>query len=58
MAIVVCLYFIHHGVTRVWQNTALNYTIASLFLLLFGLFVYRVEKKEFDKLLKIGRNRI
>ena len=58
MVIVACLYFVHHGLTRVWHNAALNYTVATLFLLLFGLFVYRVEKKEFDKLLKIGRKRI
>jgi O-antigen/teichoic acid export membrane protein len=53
MAIVAILYFIHHGITRVWHSAVLNYTIASFFLLLFGLFVYRVEKKEFDNLLKL-----
>jgi len=52
MAIVAILYFIHHGITRVWHSAVLNYTIATFFLLLFGLFVYRVEKKEFDNLLK------
>jgi O-antigen/teichoic acid export membrane protein len=52
MVIVVILYFLHHGITRLWHNTMLSYTIATLFLFLFGLFVYRVEKKEFDNLLK------
>lgn len=52
LVIVVILYFIHRGIIAVWPNTALNYTIATLFLLLFGLFIYRIEKKEFDNLLK------
>ncbi len=56
MVIVVILYFIHHGITGIWNNTALNYTFATLFLFLFGLFVYRVERKEFDNLLKWRRN--
>ena len=57
MAIVVILYFIHHGLTRIWHNLALDYTVATLFLLLFGLFIYRIEKKEFENLWKVGRNR-
>lgn len=52
MVIVVILYFIHGGIIAIWSNTALNYTIATLFLVLFGLFIYRIEKKEFDNLLK------
>jgi O-antigen/teichoic acid export membrane protein len=55
MIIVVILYFIHHGITSIWQNEALNYTIATTFLLLYGLFIYRIEKKEFDNLLKMRR---
>jgi len=47
MVIVVLLYFIHAGITHLWDNYALNLTMASLFLALFGLFVYRVEEKEF-----------
>ena len=56
MVIVVILYFIHHGIISVWHNTGLNYTVATFFLLLFGLFVYRIERKEFDNLFKIGRS--
>jgi O-antigen/teichoic acid export membrane protein len=55
MVIVVILYFIHQAITRIWNSTALNYTSATLFLLLFGLFIYQVERKEFDGLLKIRR---
>ncbi len=52
MVIVVILYFIHHGIISIWHNVALNYTLATLFLILFGLFIYRIEKKEFEILLK------
>ncbi len=55
MAIVVILYFIHQGIIRVWHGIVLNYTVATLFLVLFGLFIYRIERKEFDNLLKQGR---
>jgi O-antigen/teichoic acid export membrane protein len=55
MAIVVILYFVHQGIIRVWHGIVLNYTVATLFLVLFGLFIYRIEKKEFDNLLKMGR---
>ncbi len=55
MAIVAALYGIHHAIILIWHNTALNYTIASLFLGLFALFVYRIEKKEFNNLFRIRR---
>jgi O-antigen/teichoic acid export membrane protein len=55
MAIVVILYFIHQGIIRIWHGIVLNYTVATLFLVLFALFIYRIEKKEFDNLLKMGR---
>jgi O-antigen/teichoic acid export membrane protein len=51
IVIVVTLYLIHHMIMGIWHNNALNYTVATLFLGLFGLFIYRVEKKEFDNLL-------
>jgi O-antigen/teichoic acid export membrane protein len=53
IVIVVILYFIHRGIISLWQNTALNYTIATLFLILFGLLIYRIEKKEFEYLFKM-----
>ncbi len=54
MVIVVILYFIHHGIISIWPNKALNYTVASFFLLLFGLFIYRIERKEFVNLFKFS----
>ena len=58
MVIVVILYFIHHSIIRVWHNPVLNYTVATFFLLLFGLFIYRIERKEFDNLFKIRRSSV
>jgi O-antigen/teichoic acid export membrane protein len=55
MVIVVILYFIHHAIISIWNNKALNFTVATFFLLLFGLFIYRIERKEFDNLFKIRR---
>lgn len=58
IVIVVILYLIHHGIISIWHNTALNYTVATFFLLLFGLFIYRIERKEFDNLFKIRRSSV
>jgi O-antigen/teichoic acid export membrane protein len=55
MVIVAVFYFIHHGITRIWHNNVLNFTIATFLVLLFGLFIYRVERKEMDNLLKSFR---
>jgi O-antigen/teichoic acid export membrane protein len=56
IVIVVILYLIHHSIISNWHSDALNYTVATLFLTIFGLFIYRVEKKEFDNLLKMRKN--
>jgi O-antigen/teichoic acid export membrane protein len=53
MVIVAVMYGIHHWIARVWENVALNYAVATVFVVLFGLFVFRIERKEFDNLFKI-----
>ncbi|HLA59719.1 MAG TPA: oligosaccharide flippase family protein [Puia sp.] len=58
IAIVVILYFIHHALIGIWHNNVLNYTVATLFLALFGLFIFRVEKKEFNNLLRMRKTPI
>ena len=58
IVIVVILYFIHNMLMGIWHNDALNYTAATLFLALFGLFIYRVEKKEFNNLLRMRKTSI
>ena len=55
MVIVAIMYFIHHFITKVSSSIWINYGVATLFLLLYGLFVLRVEKKEFQKLPYVGK---
>jgi O-antigen/teichoic acid export membrane protein len=55
MVIVVVIYFVHLAIISIWKNELLNYTIGTLFLMLYGLFIYQVERKEFDNLLKMRR---
>ncbi len=52
MVIVAILYLVHHGITHYLPNKFLNYTVATLFLALFSLLVFRVERKEVDALFK------
>jgi O-antigen/teichoic acid export membrane protein len=56
MAIVAALYGIHHAIAGIWHSRPLNYTIATLFLVIFALFVYRIEKKEFVNLFRVRKN--
>ncbi len=58
MVIVVILYLIHNALMGIWHNNALNYMAATLFLALFGLFIFRVEKKEFNNLLRMRKTPI
>jgi O-antigen/teichoic acid export membrane protein len=58
IVIVVILYFMHNATMSIWHNDAVNYTVATLFLALFGLFIYRVEKKEFNNLLRMRKTPI
>jgi O-antigen/teichoic acid export membrane protein len=53
IVIVVILYFMHHAIINIWHNSALSLTVATLFLALFSLFIYRVERKEFENLFKM-----
>jgi O-antigen/teichoic acid export membrane protein len=51
MVIVAIFYFVHHSIIQIWHSEILNLTIATFLLFLFGLFIYRIERKEMDKLL-------
>lgn len=55
MVIVAILYFVYQFLTSLWTSTWLNIALATVFILLYVLFVLRVEKKEFQKLPYIGR---
>ncbi len=56
MVISVLIYFIHLAIIKIWNNSALNYTAGTMFLAIFALFVYRVEKKEFENLFRNTKN--
>ncbi len=56
MVIVVIIYFIHQAITKIWNNSALNYTAGTMFLVVFALFIYRVERKEFDNFFRNKKN--
>ena len=55
MAIVAILYFVHHFITLHWKNHWLNLGLATLFLILYALFIIRIEKKEFERMPYIGK---
>ena len=56
LAIVVCLFFIHHGITYlVNNNLVISLALGVLLLSLYMWFILLVEKKEFQKLPVIGK---
>lgn len=55
MVIALLLYFIHHFLTGIWQNTIFSLGLATLFTGGYALFLLRVEKREFQRMPYIGR---
>jgi len=55
MVIVAILYFIHRAATGWWHNKWFYYSLATIMLGSFTMFILRVEKKEFRKLPVIGK---
>lgn len=55
LIIVVLLFFIHKSLTFLWTNRIFNYSISTIILGSFLLFILKVERKEFKKLPVIGR---
>ncbi|MBX3256327.1 MAG: polysaccharide biosynthesis protein [Chitinophagaceae bacterium] len=55
IVIAVLLYFLHTWLTALWTNEMFSYILATLILFAFGIFVLRVEKKEFQKMPVIGK---
>ena len=53
--IVVITYVLHRGLIWIWDNRWFNLFTATLLLLLFGLFVAKIEKKELERIPLIGR---
>ncbi len=55
MVIVMAIYGIHLTIIHFSKNTLLNYTLATLFIVLYCWFILQVEKKEFKKLPILGK---
>jgi O-antigen/teichoic acid export membrane protein len=55
MVIVTLLYFIHHGLTRLWRNEVFSLALATLLTGGYTLFILRVERKEFRRLPVVGK---
>ena len=55
LVLVVLIYLAHRGLVYLWDNRWFNLGSATLLLLLFTLFVGKIERKELAKLPVIGR---
>lgn len=55
IVIVVLLFFLHKGLTHLWENSTFNFISATIILALFIVFILKVEKNEFRKLPVIGK---
>ena len=55
IVIVVLLNFIHEGVIYFFKGNIINFTSASLLLMLYGWFILQVERKEFQRLPVVGK---
>jgi O-antigen/teichoic acid export membrane protein len=55
MVIAALLYFLHHGLTRVWHSTLFSLVLATLLTGGYALFIIRVERREFRKFPYIGK---
>lgn len=55
LVIVVLLYFVHRLVTSWFDSTLFNLILGTILIILYALFVMRVERKEFSKLPYVGK---
>jgi O-antigen/teichoic acid export membrane protein len=55
MVIVALLYFLHHGLTRLWPQTWFSLVLATALTGGYVLFLLRIERKEFQRLPYIGK---
>jgi len=55
LLLVVLIFLLHRGLVYLWDNRWFNIGIATLLLILFTLFVGKIEKKELEKMPFIGK---
>jgi hypothetical protein len=49
MVIVFLLYLLHAGLVRLWSNMVFSLALGTVFLGAYGLFILRVERREFSR---------
>ncbi len=55
LIIVVLLFFIHQGLSSLWNNTSFSLSVATVLLLFYMWLISRIERKEFQQLPIVGR---
>jgi len=55
LVMVTLIYLLHRGVLKIWDNIWFNVGSATLLLLLFVLFISKIERKEFQRMPVIGK---
>jgi O-antigen/teichoic acid export membrane protein len=55
IVLVVLIYLLHLGLVYLWDNNWFNFGTATLLLILFTLFVGKIERKELEKMPVIGK---
>ena len=55
ISLVVLIYLIHRGLVYLWDNNWFNLGAATLLLLLFIIFIFKVERKEMERLRVAGK---
>ena len=55
MVIVALIYFVHSGLTHIWRNRWFSLGLGTAFLGAYGVFILRVERREFRRLPYVGR---
>jgi hypothetical protein len=55
MVIVALFYFVHLFLTGIWESRIFSIALGTVFLCAYGLFILRVERREFSRLPVVGR---
>lgn len=55
MVIVALLYCVHIGITGIWNNRLFSLGLGTILLVVYAIFILRVERREFRRLPYIGR---
>ncbi len=55
LVIVTLVFFIHKAFTSLWANQLFNYALATTFMIVYCLFILKIERKEFQKMPIIGK---